>query len=183
MKNIMFTIDYPIGNDSLFEKFLEYNSILQLLLITHIQKYINPNLKIKKMMISLYPEPFIEDMEIFKKHHYNKKPWQGIVNIELSLHNIVWNKFSDKEKKEYLIKLWIKLFNELSDNYFLVKKNIVIQELYKLIEEEWTLRFEPLKKKIKHNNSIYRLLIEMSTEAAKLYLINNKNNELILEPV
>jgi hypothetical protein len=169
MKNIMFTTYF-----SKLEEFLDlpdYNAILEILLITKIQDKLNRVKKAKKIMISLSSEVEKDCVEQFvNNYHHTKHLKTGIINLPLSTKTINWNALTHQEKKNFLMEKWKLLFNNLSEDYFVVDKSEVIDILEKMKTQEW--KVEPLfKKQLSYNNEKYVLTLNISPLCTQVLLI------------
>ncbi|WP_447951109.1 hypothetical protein [Chryseobacterium koreense] len=178
MRNIWFTI-YA----SKLEEFLDlpdYNAVLEILLAIKIQDKINRDKKAQKIMISLSSNMDEDYIEHFVENYYNKKKvLMGIINLPISTKHINWNTLTDKEKKNFLIEKWKVLFNNLSDDYFVVDKSEVIKSLEELKHEEWKLSIPLFKKKLKYNRETYEFILETSPEKADVILTRDSDNKKI----
>lgn len=178
MRNIMFTTYF-----SKLEEFLDlpdYNAVLEILLAIKIQDKINRDKKAQKIMISLSSNIDEDYIEHFVENYYNKKKvLMGIINLSISTKHINWNILTDQEKKAFLIEKWKVLFNNLSDDYFVVDKSEVIKSLEELKHEEWKLSIPLFKKKLKYNKEAYEFILETSPEKADVILIRDSDNKKI----
>jgi hypothetical protein len=146
-------------------------------MITTIQDKINREKKAKKIMLMLNPNRDVDNIEDFRKFHCNKKPYNGIVNLYVSTKNIDWNSLSNQEKKDFLIEKWQVLFNNLSDDYFVVDKSEVISALEDLRKKEWKHTSLLFKKKLKYNKDTYSIVMDISVEKAKLALVRESDEK------
>jgi len=173
MKNIWFTI--YTGDQEKYDKIGNYRTLLEILMIPAIQNKLNRDKKMSKVMYCLSERLEADNIENFRKNYYEKKVWEGLVNLDVSFKNINWNSFSDQEKKDFLIEKWKVLFSNLSDDYFIVDKSEVINSLDKLRTEEWKHTSLLFKKKLKYNKELYSIVMDISVEKAKLALVRESD--------
>ncbi len=177
MRNIWFTI--YTGSIDKYLGIGNYRTLLEILLIPAIQDKINREKKVQKYMLMFNPDLEFDNVEYFKELFYQKKGYDGIVNISISTKNIDWNNLSEKEKKDFLIEKWKVLFNNLSDDYFVTDKREVIDALEKLKGEEWKISNSLFKKKLKYNKEVYDIVMDVSTEKAELALVRVSDKKKI----
>lgn len=177
MRNIWFTI--YTGSIDKYLGIANYRTLLEILLIPAIQDKINREKKVQKYMLMFNPDLEFDNVEYFKELFYQKKGYDGIVNISISTKNIDWNNLSEKEKKDFLIEKWKVLFNNLSDDYFVTDKREVIDALEKLKGEEWKISNSLFKKKLKYNKEVYDIVMDLSTEKAELALVRVSDKKRI----
>lgn len=128
-------------------------------------------------MLDFFPDLERDKVEYFRELFYEKKPYDGIVNISISTKDLNWNSLSDNEKKDFLIEKWKVLFNNLSDDYFVVDKSEVIDALEKLKNQEWKITNSPFKKKVKYNKESYTVMLDITTERAQLALVRDSDEK------
>ncbi|WNI35972.1 hypothetical protein [Chryseobacterium sp. SG20098] len=179
MKNIWFTIYSSTKDDDKYIGLNNYRTLLEILLIPAIQDKINREKKVQKIMLDLFPDLENDKIEYFKELFYEKKPYDGIINISISTKTISWNHLSEDERKDFLIEKWKVLFSNLSDDYFLVDKSEVIKSLDELKNKEWKVTTSPIKKKLKYNKDVYTIVMDLSTERAQLALVRNSDQKWI----
>lgn len=176
MRNTIFTTYF-----SKLEEFLDlpdYNAILEILLVTKIQNKINREKKAQKIMISISSDDDKVSLERFRDNYYDKnKVLMGIINLPISTNGVIWNELSDKEKKDFLMEKWKVLFDNLSDDYFVVEKSEVIKSLDELKVAEWKLRIPLFKKQLKYNKEIYEFVLDVSPEKAEIVLVRLSDNK------
>lgn len=80
------------------------------LMIIHIQDKLNREKKMRKVMYCLSKNLESDNIENFIKNYYNKKVWEGLVNLDVSAKYIDWNTLTDQEKKDFLIEKWNVIF-------------------------------------------------------------------------
>ena len=175
MRNIWFTI--YTGNIQEYDGIANYRTLLEILMIPAIQDKINREKKAQKIMLMFYSDLNRDDIAYFKELYYGKKVNGGIVNLSISTKNIDWSSFSDQERKNFLIEKWKVLFNNLSDDYFLVDKSEVIDSLEELRKEEWKHTSLLFKKKLKYNKDAYSIVMDISVEKAKLALVRESDEK------
>lgn len=175
MKNIIFTAYF-----SKLENFVDlpdYNIVMELLMIINIQDKLNREKKMRKIMYCLSTNLEEDNIENFHENYYKKKVWQGIVNLDVSAKYINWNTLTDQKKKDFLIEKWKVLFNNLSDDYFVVDKSEVLKSLEELKKEEWKHTSLLFKKKLKYNKEIYSIIMDISVEKASLALVRESDEK------
>ncbi len=175
MRNIWFTFD--AGFSEKYNRIGNYRTLLEILMIPSIQDKLNREKKISKVMFCFSDKLESDNIENFKKNYYQKKVWEGLVNLDVSAKHIDWNSFSDQERKDFLIEKWKVLFNNLSDDYFLVDKSEVINSLEELRKEEWKYTSLLFKKKLKYNKEVYSVVMDTSVERAKLALVRDSDEK------
>ncbi|RMZ58050.1 hypothetical protein D1632_17315 [Chryseobacterium nematophagum] len=180
MKNIWFTIYSSPKHDNKYIGLNNYRTLLEFLLIPAIQDKINRNKKIQKIMFCLIPELEKDLIDNFKSNYSNKRIVNGgIINLEASSSEIDWNNLSVIEKKDFLIKKWKVLFDNLSEDYFITDKSEVLKSLDKLKNQEWRITNTLFKKKIKYNKETYNVVMDISTESAQLALVRDSDEKWI----
>ena len=157
----------------------DYNAIMELLMIINIQDKLNREKKMTKVMFCLITDRDNDNIENFIKNYYNKKVWQGLINLDVAAKNINWNNLTDKEKKEFLIEKWKVLFNNLSDDYFVVDKSEVMRSLEELKYSEWNIISTLFKKKLKYNKELYEIVLDISPKRAELAMISESDKKKI----
>ncbi|WP_300691577.1 hypothetical protein [Chryseobacterium sp.] len=177
MRNIWFTIYSSTKDDVKFIGLNNYRTLLELLFIPAIQDKINREKKVQKIMLDFFPDLERDKVEYFRELFYEKKPYDGIVNISISTKDLNWNSLSDKERKNFLIEKWKVLFNNLSDDYFVVDKSQVIDTLEKLKNQEWKITSSPFKKKVKYNKENYSVVMDITTERSQLALVRDSDKK------
>ncbi|MBD3907098.1 hypothetical protein NAL32_20490 [Chryseobacterium sp. Ch-15] len=177
MRNIWFTIYSSTKDDDKYIGLENYRTLLELLLIPAIQNKINRNKKAQKIMLDFSPHLENDNVENFIKWHYNKKPYEGIINLDVSTKGVDWNTMTDQERKDFLIEKWKVLFNNLSDDYFVVDKYEVIKSLEELKKEKWKHTSLLFKKKLKYNKEIYSIIMDVSVEKASLALVRESDEK------
>lgn len=177
MRNIWFTIYSSPTVDDKYIGLNNYRTLLELLLIPAIQDKINGEKKARKIMLDLFPDLENDKVEYFRDLFYEKKPYDGIVNISISTKDIDWNNLSKQERKDFLIEKWKVLFNNLSDDYFVTDKSAVMASLDALKDMEWRITSSPFKKKVKYNNESYSVVMDLTTERAQLALVRDSDQE------
>ncbi|WP_326981705.1 hypothetical protein VUJ46_15910 [Chryseobacterium sp. MYb264] len=175
MRNIWFTI--YTGSVENYSGIANYRTLLEKLLISVIQDKINREKKIQKYILMFSNNIEVDNIELFKDLHYEKKVRDGIVSLDVSTKHIDWNNLSEQEKKDFLIEKWKVLFNNLSDDYFLTDKSEVIASLEDLKTQEWRITSSPFKKKVKYNKENYSVVIDLSTQRAQLALVRDSDQE------
>jgi DNA polymerase III delta prime subunit len=169
MRNIWFTI--YTGSIEQYSGIANYRTLLEILLIPAIQDKINREKKIQKYMLMFSDNIEVDNIELFKDLHYEKKVRDGIVNLYVSTKDIDWNKLSEQERKNFLIEKWKVLFDNLSDDYFITDKLEVLKSLDKVKNQEWRITSSPFKKKLKYNKEVFTVVMDISTERAQLALV------------
>lgn len=169
MRNIMFTAYFSKLEE--FADLPDYNAIMELLMVINVQDKLNRAKKMTKVMFCLITDREKDNVENFIKNYHNKKVWQGLVNLDVAAKNINWNTLSDQEKKDFLMEKWKVLFNNLSDDYFVVDKSETIKSLEELKHSEWKITSYLFKKKLKYNKEIFDIVLEISPAKAELALI------------
>lgn len=177
MKNTIFTIYFSPKDDDKYIDLLDYNAFLECLLGIILQNKINKEKKAKKIMLDFFPDLEEDKIEDFRKYFYNGKPWQGIVNLSVSTKNVNWNNLLEKEKKIFLIEKWKILFNNLSDDYFVVDKSEVIKSLEELKSSEWKLTIPLFNRKLKYNKLVYDIVLNISPAKAELLLVRKSDEK------
>lgn len=175
MRNIIFTAYFSNLED--FLDLPDYNAVMEPLMIIHVQDKLNREKKMRKVMYCLSKNLESDYIENFIKNYYNKKVWEGLVNLDVSAKHIDWNSLTDQEKKDFLIEKWKVLFSNLSDDYFVVDKSEVIQSLEELRKSEWRISYPLFKKKLKYNKDIYDIILEVSPQKAELLLIRDSDEK------
>jgi hypothetical protein len=175
MRNIWFTI-YS-GSIEEYLGIADYRTLLEILLVPAIQDKINREKKAQKIMLMFYSDLESDNVAYFKELFYEKKPYDGIVNISISTKDIDWNNLSEQERKNFLIEKWKVLFNNLSDDYFLVDKSEVIKSLEHLKRKEWQVTNFPFKKKLKYKKEVYTVIIDISLDRAQLALVRESDEK------
>ena len=170
MRNIWFTIYSSTKDDDKYTGLNDYRTLLEMLLISAVQDKINREKKVQKIMLDLFPDLEDDKVEYFRELFYEKKPYDGIINISISTKGIDWNNLSENERKDFLIEKWKVLFNNLSDDYFLTDKSEVIASLEELKHRDWKIVSSPFKKKLKYNKESYTVVIDITTQRAQLAL-------------
>lgn len=172
----MFTACFSKLED--FADLPDYNAVMELLMIVHIQNKLNREKKMRKIMFCLSTKLEEDNVENFINNYYNKKVWQGLVNLDVSAKNINWNSLTDKEKKAFLMEKWKVLFNNLSDDYFVVDKSEVIKSLEELKNSEWKITSSLFKKALKYNKETYDIILEISPEKTELALKRDSDEKI-----
>lgn len=177
MRNIWFTIYSSNKDDAKFIGLPNYRTLLELLLIPAIQDKINRDKKIQKYMLMFSENIENDDIELFKKLHFEKKIKDGIVNLYVATKNINWKNLSEQERKDFLIEKWKVLFGNLSDDYFATDKSEVIKSLDELKNKDWKITNSPFKKKVKYNKENYAAVLDISTQRAQLALVRDSDEK------
>lgn len=111
MRKTWFTIYFSPKNDDNYLGLLDYNAILELLLAIKIDDKINKAKKVKKNILMFYTH-----IENFKKL-YEKKPWQGIVNLSISTKNINCPNHNHNRVTIYSSNLSSVVDNDIANDY------------------------------------------------------------------
>lgn len=180
MKNIWFTMYSSVKDDDKYVGLNNYRTLLEILMIPAIQDKINREKKAQKIMLMFYPDLKADDVEYFKELFYNRKPFQGIVNLSVTSKGLDWNSLSDQEKKNFLIEKWKILFENLSEDYFVVDKSEVIKSLENLKDEDWKMTSLLFKKKLKYNKESYSIVMDTSVDKAQLVLVRESDEKWFL---
>lgn len=159
----------------------DYNAILEILLALKIQSKLKRDKKAQKIMISISSANDEGYIDRFIDNYYGKKKVEmGIINLPVSTKGVNWNLLSKQEKKEFLMEKWKLLFENLSDDYFLVDKTEVIQSLEKLKNEEWEVFIPLFKKKLNYNKESYDFSLHLTPEKTDLCLLRLSDNRRFL---
>lgn len=177
MRNIWFTIFSFQKYDDKYRGLRSYRTLLEILMISAIQDKINRDKKVHKYMLMFYPDLELDDVKYFKELFYEKNVRDGILNLSISTKGIEWNALTDVEKKEFLIDKWKVLFNNLSDDYFVVDKSEIIDALEALRKEKWKHTSLLFKKNLKYNKESYSIVLDISVEIAKLALVREYDDK------
>jgi hypothetical protein len=180
MRNIWFTIYSSSRDDSKYTGINNYRTVMELLLIPAIQDKINRKKKVQKIMLMFYFDLESDNVAYFRELFYEKKPYDGIVNISISTKDIDWNNLSEQGRKDFLIEKWKVLFENLSDDYFVTDKSEVIKSLNQLKDQDWKVRTTPIKKKVRYNKETYSVVIDLSTIRARLILVRDSDESWAL---
>lgn len=178
MRNIWFTI--YAGSNEQYPGITNYCTLLEMLLIPVVQDKINREKKAQKIMLMLNSDLESDNVDYFKGLFYQKKPIDGIINLQVSTKSIDWRRLPEQKRKDFLIEKWKVLFNNLSDDYFLTDKSEVLKSLDKLTDKEWKLSIKPIKRKVKYNNNTYSIVIELSVKQARLKLVRDSDGSWAL---
>lgn len=132
MKNIFFTIYLNSEITTREEDLQLFELKIETFLVENIQPKLNRSLKMRKIMLFLTKDICSDNIAGFIDNFYNKKPLLNIINLEISINDLNWDIINSSKKVQFLIEKWKLLFENLSDDYYIVPKIEVLKCFDKL---------------------------------------------------